>query len=206
MPRELIAGVLLAGGQSRRMGGGDKCLRKLGGRPLLAHVIGRASPQCDVLVLNANGDAARFAAFGLPVAADVINGHAGPLAGVLTGMDWVRVARPDCRWLASFPSDTPFLPLDMVARLAAAAEAEGAEMACARCAGRAHPVAALWPVARADDLHAAMAAGLRKVDAWTAGYHLAVVDFASKPVNPFFNANRPEDFEKAEEILAANTG
>ncbi len=203
MPPEPVAGVLLAGGQSRRMGGGDKCLRPLGGRPLLAHVIGRAGPQCDTLVLNANGDAARFAAFGLPVAADVVDGHAGPLAGVLTGMDWVRAQRPDCRWLASFPTDAPFLPVDMVARLHAAIEAEGADMACARSGGRAHPVAALWPVALADDLRTAMATGERKVDAWTAQHRLATVDFADMPVDPFFNANRPEDLEKAEEILAA---
>ena len=151
-----VAGVLLAGGLSRRMGGGDKCLRELGGRPILAHIVERAAPQVDALVLNANGDAARFADFGLPVAADVVEGYAGPLAGVLTGLDWVADNAPGAAWVASFACDAPFFPADMVARLLAAVEASGADLACAVSGGRAHPVFGLWPVRLADDLRRAM--------------------------------------------------
>ncbi len=125
----------MAGGQSRRMGGGDKCLRPLAGKPILAYVIDRVRPQVGPLVLNANGDPARFAAFGLPVVADVVGDFAGPLAGVLTGLEWAAeqapAQGPGCAWLASFATDAPFLPQDLVARLLAAVETEGAEMACA---------------------------------------------------------------------------
>jgi molybdopterin-guanine dinucleotide biosynthesis protein A len=197
-----VLGVLLAGGQARRMGGGDKCLRPLGGRPILAQVIDRAAPQLRALLLNANGDPARFAAFGLPVAADVVEGFAGPLAGVLTGMEWARAERPDCPWIATIATDTPFFPEDLVARLLAAIGREGADLACAASAGRSHPVFGLWPVRLADDLRRAMVdEGIRKVDVWTARYRLAVVDFPTAPLDPFFNTNRPEDLAEAERLL-----
>jgi len=197
-----VLGVLLAGGQARRMGGGDKCLRPLGGRPILAQVIDRAAPQLRALLLNANGDPARFAAFGLPVAADVVEGFAGPLAGVLTGMEWARAERPDCPWIATIATDTPFFPEDLVARLLAAVEREGADLACAASGGRTHPVFGLWPVRLADDLRRAMVdEGIRKVDVWTARYRLAVVDFPTAPLDPFFNTNRPEDLAEAERLL-----
>jgi molybdopterin-guanine dinucleotide biosynthesis protein A len=196
-------GLLLAGGLSRRMGGGDKPLLPLGGRPMLAHVVARARPQVDVLVLNANGDPARFADFGLPVAADVIDGFAGPLAGVLTGMEWARAFRPEADWLATFAADTPFFPRDLVARLHGAVARAGADMACARSGGRDHPVFALWPVRLADDLRRAMVEeSIRKVDAWTARYGRAVADVPTDPFDPFFNANRPEDLAEAERLLA----
>jgi molybdopterin-guanine dinucleotide biosynthesis protein A len=149
---QAVVGVLLAGGQARRMGGGDKCLRPLGGRTILDHVLERARPQVRALVLNANGDPARFAAFDLPVAADVIEGFAGPLAGVLTGMAWAGRHRPECPWIATIATDTPFFPTDLVARLLAAIEADGADLACAASVGRAHPVFGLWPVRLAGDL------------------------------------------------------
>jgi len=197
-----VLGVLLAGGQARRMGGGDKCLRPLGGRPILAQVIDRAAPQLRALLLNANGDPARFAAFGLPVAADVVEGFAGPLAGVLTGMEWARAERPDCPWIATIATDTPFFPEDLVARLLAAIGGEGAELACAASGGRSHPVFGLWPVRLAGDLRRAMLAeGVRKVDVWTARYRLVVVDFPTTPLDPFFNTNRPEDLAEAERLL-----
>lgn len=198
-----VAGVLLAGGLSRRMGGGDKCLRELSGKPILAHVIERVAPQVQALVLNANGDPSRFRAFGLPVVADTIEGFAGPLAGVLAGMDWVAAMRPDVAWLASIPTDAPFLPRDLVGCLRDAVDREGADMACARSGGRTHPVAGLWPVRLAGDLRAAMTnEGVRKVDAWTARFRMAEVEFATDRVDPFFNANRPGDLEKAERIAA----
>ncbi|TWA94908.1 molybdenum cofactor guanylyltransferase [Azospirillum brasilense] len=199
-----IAGVLLAGGLSRRMGGGDKSLRTLGGRSILERIIATVRPQVGPLVLNANGDPARFAAFGLPVAADVVEGFAGPLAGVLTGMEWARANAPQCRWLASFATDAPFIPGDLVARLVAAVEREGADLACARSDGQEHPVFGLWRVDLADDLRRAMVEeDMRKVDAWTARYRLAVADFATDPVDPFFNTNRPDDLAEAERLMAA---
>ncbi|AWJ83472.1 molybdenum cofactor guanylyltransferase MobA [Azospirillum sp. TSH58] len=204
MTTEGIAGVLLAGGLSRRMGGGDKSLRTLGGRSILERIVATVRPQVGPLVLNANGDPARFAAFGLPVAADVVEGFAGPLAGVLTGMEWARANAPDCRWLASFATDAPFIPGDLVARLVAAVEREGADLACARSDGQEHPVFGLWRVDLADDLRRAMVEeDMRKVDAWTARYRLAVADFASDPVDPFFNTNRPDDLAEAERLMAA---
>ncbi|MCH7796529.1 MAG: molybdenum cofactor guanylyltransferase MobA [Proteobacteria bacterium] len=205
---ETVSGVLMAGGQSRRMGGGDKCLRGLAGKPILAHVIGRARPQVGPLLLNANGDPARFAGFGLPVAADVIGGFAGPLAGVLTGLEWVATAAPGCAWLASFATDAPFLPKDLVERLLAKVEAEGADLACAASDGRDHPVFGLWPLALAPDLRRAMVEEeVRKVDVWTARYKLARVEFAlvetpAGPRDPFFNTNRPEDLAEAERFAA----
>jgi len=206
MPPEAapVAGVLMAGGLSRRMGGGDKCLRSLGGRPILARVIERVRPQVSALVLNANGDPARFGDFGLPVAADVVEGFAGPLAGVLTGLEWAAAHAPDCRWLASFACDAPFLPGDLVARLRAAVEAEGADMACAASGGRSHPVFGLWPLALKDDLARALREEeVRKVDVWTGRYRLATVAFDETEtpagrLDPFFNTNRPEDLEVAE--------
>lgn len=206
--KSLVAGVLLAGGLSRRMGGGDKCLRALGGKPILAHIIERAAPQVDKLVLNANGDPARFKGFGLPVAADVVEGYAGPLAGVLTGLDWAAANAPGARWLASFACDAPFFPMDMVERMLAAAEAAGADMSCAVTHGRSHPVFGLWPLALRDDLRRAMLEEeMRKVDLWTARYKLVEVDFpdvdtAKGPLDPFFNTNRPEDLEEAAGYLA----
>jgi molybdopterin-guanine dinucleotide biosynthesis protein A len=175
-----VAGVLLAGGLGRRMGGGDKCLRSLAGRPILGHVIERVRPQVGPLVLNANGEPGRFAEFGLPVAPDVVEGFAGPLAGILTGLEWMVEHAPGCAWLASFATDAPFLPRDLVARLRSAIEDEGAELACATSNGRAHPVFGLWP----------------------ARYRLATVAFPAEPIDPFFNANRPEDLAQAERLLA----
>ncbi len=204
MKSEGIAGVLLAGGLSRRMGGGDKSLRTLGGRSILERIVATVRPQVGPLVLNANGDPARFAAFGLPVAADVVEGFAGPLAGVLTGMEWARNNAPDCRWVASFATDAPFIPADLVARLMTAVEREGADLACARSDGQDHPVFGLWRVDLAGDLRRAMVEEeMRKVDAWTGRYRLAVADFATDPVDPFFNTNRPDDLAEAERLMAA---
>lgn len=203
-PADKVAGVILAGGLSRRMGGGDKGLRLLGGRPVLAHIIDRARPQVEHLVLNANGDATRFAAFGLPVVPDVVEGYAGPLAGVLTGMEWVAREAPDCPWLASFACDAPFFPRDLVARLWAAVTENGADLACAVSGDQAHPVFGLWRVVLKEDLRRAMISeNLRKVDFWTARHRLVEVRFDTVPLDPFFNTNRPEDLAEAERMLAA---
>ncbi|MEM7653288.1 MAG: molybdenum cofactor guanylyltransferase MobA [Pseudomonadota bacterium] len=207
--RDDVVAVLLAGGLARRMGGGDKCLRDVGGRSILNHVLDRISSQVSRCVLNANGDASRFDDFGLPVVADVVEGFAGPLAGVLTGLEWVRANAPQCRWIVSVPTDGPFVPRDLVPSLAQAVEREGADLACAKSGDRTHPVAGLWPVSLTDDLRRALVdEEIRKVDVWTARHRLVEVTFpfietGVGPVDPFFNANRPEDLEEAQKYLAA---
>ena len=188
------------------MGGGDKCLRPLGGRPILAHVTERARPQVEALLLNANGDPARFAAFGLPVIADTVDGFAGPLAGVLAGLEWAMTHRPGSPWMLSIATDTPFFPTDLRSRLLAAVTAKDADLACAASAGQAHPVFGLWHVALAADLRRSLVdEGLRKIEAWTARHRLVTVEFSAAPIDPFFNANRPEDLAEAERLLAAAT-
>src|SRR5690349_15353020 len=167
------------------MGGGDKSLKLLAGRPILAHIVERARPQVAALALNANGDAARFAAFGLPIVADSVPDFAGPLAGVLAGLDWAAAHVAGATHVASFAGDAPFLPRDLVSRLAAALADGGHVLACAASAGRAHPVFGLWPVSLRDALRRAVAEeGIRKVDTWTARYELAVVEFATAPIDP----------------------
>jgi molybdenum cofactor guanylyltransferase len=205
-----IVGLLLAGGQSRRMGGGDKALRPLGGRLLLERVIERIRPQVAELILNANGDPDRFSGFGLPVVADSISDFAGPLAGILAGLDWAAKHRPDCTLVVSVPTDAPFLPEDLVQHMVSGMEKAGAELVCAESGGQAHPVVGLWPVRLREELRRAVVEeGVRKVDRWTARYRFATVRFGDQAigpgsaVDPFFNANRPEDFATAEHLLLA---
>ncbi len=201
-----IVGLLLAGGQSRRMGGGDKALRVIGGIPLVERVIERMRPQVETLVLNANGDPDRFASFGLSIVPDSVPDHAGPLAGVLAGLDWTAEHRPDCTHIVSVATDAPFLPRDLVSRLVGGLEKSGADLACAASAGQPHPVIGLWPVRLREDLrHAVVDETVRKVDVWTARHRLATVTFPSEPIDPFFNANRPEDLATAEALLAAES-
>jgi molybdopterin-guanine dinucleotide biosynthesis protein A len=198
-----IVGLLLAGGQSRRMGGGDKALRLIGGVPLLDRVIERMRPQVETLVLNANGDPARFAGFGLPVVPDSVPDYAGPLAGVLAGLDWTAEHRPDCAYVVSVATDAPFLPRDLVSRLVRGMENSAADLACAASGGQPHPVIGLWPMRLREDLRRAVAdETIRKVDVWTARHRLTIVPFPSEPLDPFFNANRPEDLMTAAALLA----
>ncbi|RUM98340.1 molybdenum cofactor guanylyltransferase MobA [Pseudaminobacter arsenicus] len=194
-------GVVLAGGLARRMGGGDKPMREIGGRTILDHVIERLAPQCDGLVLNANGDPARFAAFGLPVVADTVADNPGPLAGVLAALDWAAQNRPQAQFVVSVAGDCPFLPRDLVGRLHEARERDEAELAVAASGGRSHPVIGLWKVALRGELrHALVEEDLRKIDRWTARYRLATVDWPAEPVDPFFNANTVEDLSEAERL------
>ncbi|WP_439493918.1 molybdenum cofactor guanylyltransferase MobA [Bosea sp. (in: a-proteobacteria)] len=196
-------GLLLAGGLARRMGGGDKPLRTIAGRSILAHVIERLAPQCDGLVVNANGDPARFADYGLPVVADSVPDFAGPLAGILAGLDWMAAHRPENEWLVSVAADTPFIPDDLVARLHAAREAQNVPLACAASGGWTHPVIGLWPVRlRADLRHALTVEDERKIDRWTARHGCASAEWPLTPVDPFFNANKPEDLDEAERLFA----
>ena len=208
---EPVTGVLLAGGQSRRMGGGDKCLRDLGGKPLLSHVSERLRQQTTALVLNANGDPARFANFGLPVAADPVEGFAGPLAGVLAGFSWAHEHSPDARWIVTAATDTPFFPQDLVSRLLAGTEGHYPAIALASSGGRKHPVFGLWPTALMDDLRAALADGVRKVLHWTDRHTTVTAEFekiriGDTTLDPFFNVNAQEDLAMAEDLLKEHAG
>ena len=200
-------GLVLAGGLARRMGGGDKALLRIGDETILDRVVARFGPQCDGLLLNANGDPARFARFGLPVVADDIPDFAGPLAGILAGLDWLVENRPGIAWMASVPGDCPFVPRDLVPRLHEARAAGGTALACAKSGDWRHPVAGLWPVAlRADLRHALTREGLHKIEIWTARHGVAIAEWPDKPVDPFFNVNRPEDLANAELIAAQHPG
>jgi molybdopterin-guanine dinucleotide biosynthesis protein A len=205
--RAATVGVILAGGLARRMGGGDKPLRTLGGRTLLERVVARLAPQCDALIVNANGDPARFEAFGLPVVADAAPGFLGPLAGILAALDWAAANRPDVGWVVSAPGDCPFLPRDLAARLHAARIGEGAELAVAASGGRPHPAIGLWSVALREDLrHALVVEDCRKVSRWSARYRLAAASWPILPLDPFFNVNTGEDLAEAERLAAFDQG
>jgi molybdopterin-guanine dinucleotide biosynthesis protein A len=202
-PHETIVGIVLAGGRSSRMGGGDKCVRPLSGKPVLAHVLARLRPQVSDIVISANSD--QFAGFGLPVVADASPEFQGPLAGVAAGLEWVAANRPDVAWAVTVPGDTPFIPADLVRGLAAADRAAGT-MAVARSETGVHPVVAVWPVGMASDLKAALAGGLRKVSRWAEMQGATQVffpasDIGGREVDPFFNINRKEDLVEAEGLL-----
>ena len=196
-----IPGVLLAGGLARRMGGGDKPMRTIGGRTILERVIARLKPQCAELILNANGDPARFAAFGLSVIPDGVADFPGPLAGILASLDWAAANRPDVAFVLSAAADCPFLPRDLVARLHHALMEENAELAVAASDGQSHPVIGLWSVALREELRQALVVeDVRKIDRWTARYKLATVTWPTTPLDPFFNANTMDDIAAAERL------
>ena len=200
-------GILLAGGLARRMGGGDKPMRRIGGRTILERVIARLTPQCDELILNANGDPARFAGFGLAVIPDSVADFPGPLAGILAGLDWVAANRPEVSFVLSAAADCPFLPRDLVARLHQARTQQNAQFAVAASGGQSHPVIGLWSVALRDELrHALVVEDVRKIDRWTARYPLATVTWPVEPLDPFFNANTVDDIAEAERLAALDAG
>lgn len=197
-------GVILAGGQATRMGGGDKGLRLLGGQTLLARVQARLAPQVVHVALNANGDAARFAGLGLPVIADSVEGFAGPLAGVLAGLDWA--ASQGAQTIVTAAADTPFFPCDLVPQLMLAAEGLAHPLALSATPDSArgrnrHPTFGLWPVALREDLRSALSGGLRKVVLWTDRHGAGEAMFPAAPFDPFFNVNTPEDLARAETML-----
>jgi molybdopterin-guanine dinucleotide biosynthesis protein A len=196
-------GLVLAGGLARRMGGGDKGLIRIGRETILERALGRVGPQCAGVIINANGDPTRFARFDLPVVADDIAGFAGPLAGILAGLDWLAANAPAIAWLASVPGDCPFLPRDLVRRLHAARLAAGVPLACARSGAWRHPVVGLWPVGlRADLRRAVLEHGLRKIEMWTARHGVGLAEWPAEPVDPFFNVNTPEDAAQAQHFAA----
>lgn len=201
-----VIGLILAGGLARRMGGGDKPMRMIAGKSLLTRVIERVSPQCAHLVLNANGDPRRFATTGLPIVADSIEAFAGPLAGILAGLEFAAGHHPQAELVLSVAGDCPFLPRDLVARLLDARRVEGAEIAVAASGDETHHTIALWPVALRDALRQALLQdNVRAVHRFTAGRHLAVVRWPATPYDPFFNANTEADLARAEQIAREGT-
>ena len=192
-------GLVLAGGLARRMGGGDKALIRIGGAAILDRVLAVLRGKCDPIILNANGDPARFARYGLPVIADSVPDFAGPLAGILAGLDWAATHAPGAEWVVSVPGDCPFLPADLVGRLHAARTEAGTPLACARSGDWRHPVVGLWRVDLRDDLrHALTVEDLRKIEIWTARHGIAIASWPDQPVDPFFNVNTPDDLAAAE--------
>lgn len=194
-------GVILAGGLARRMGGGDKPMRKIRGITILEHVVRRLSDQCDGIILNANGDPSRFDSFGLSVVEDNVKGNPGPLAGILAALDWTAANRPDAEWVVSVAGDCPFLPRDLVCRLHGARTMQQTELAVASSGGQVHPVIGLWRVALRHRLrHALVEEEIRKIDRWTGRYRMATVAWSMEPVDPFYNANTLEDLSEAERL------
>lgn len=200
-------GAILAGGLARRLGGGDKALRAVGSRPVLVRLVERIAPQVEQLILNANDDPRRFDGLGLPVVADSLPDHPGPLAGVLAALEWAVRFDPAIAWVLTVPGDAPFLPRDLVVRLHDQRQRGRATFACAASQGRTHPVVALWPVSVRDELRRAVAEdGIRKIDAFTARHPTVAVEWPAGPVDPFFNVNTPGDLAEANRLAAAHAG
>jgi molybdenum cofactor guanylyltransferase len=203
---ETIVAVVLAGGRSQRMGGGDKTLRNLGGRTMLAQIAVILAPQVGRVIVNANGDGARFGALGLPVVADAPQEFAGPLAGILAGMRWAATNVRQVRRIVTVPGDAPFIPPDLVERLVAASDAADDAIAVAQSAGVLHHATALWPVALADALASAVDRGERQVGAWAGRQGIVAVPFelvtiGGRTIDPFFNVNTPDDFLEAAALM-----
>ncbi|HZH11329.1 MAG TPA: molybdenum cofactor guanylyltransferase MobA [Microvirga sp.] len=201
-PFPATLGVILAGGLSRRMGGNDKTLLRLQGQTLLAHVTNRLGPQCESIVLSANGDPSRFAETGLPVVPDTVPDHPGPLAGLLAAMDWCVSKKPFVEWIVSVPCDTPFIPTDLVERLHAARNDSHGAMACAASGSRQHYVTGLWSVSLRERLRRALVLdGMRRVEDWVKSHDFAIAVWPLEPIDPFFNINTPADLGLAASML-----
>ena len=199
MARAKTIGLILAGGRARRMGGRDKALLPLAGASLVQRAVARLAPQCDRVIINANPEPARFAPLDLPVISDSVAGYAGPLAGILAGLDWLADHTPDAALLA-VPVDGPFFPSDLSAKLGAAAKSRDAAIACAQSGGRRHGVYGLFSAALRDDLRRALTVdGIRKVDEWLGRHDVAVAEWPTEPIDPFFNVNEPNDLALAEQ-------
>jgi molybdopterin-guanine dinucleotide biosynthesis protein A len=202
MPYPETLGVILAGGLARRMGGGDKPLLKLGGRTLLSSLEERFSKQCAGVILSANGDPSRFSEIDLPVVQDTISGHQGPLAGILTTLEWAAIHRPSIAWVVSVPGDTPFIPHDLVQRLHTARASSHMRLACAASGSREHYTTCLWPMDLRHDLrHALIVEGARRAGEWVKAHGLATVSWSTEPFDPFFNINTPEDLDVARAMM-----
>ena len=196
-------GLVLAGGLARRMGGGDKARIEIGGVSILDRVLATLSAQCPGIVINANGDPERFADTGLTVVADSVPDFAGPLAGILAGLDWLAEQKNGIEWIVSVPGDCPFLPDDLVERLHQARRkmGTGVPLACARSGEWRHPVVGLWSLALREDLRKALVEDdMRKIEVWTARHGVAIADWPDQPIDPFFNVNTPDDAAQAQAL------
>ncbi len=195
-------GVILAGGLSRRMGGNDKALVPLAGRTLLEHAIERIAPQCESVILNANGDPSRFGRMPIPVVPDSLPDHPGPLGGVLAALEWSAIHRPNIAWIVSAPADTPFIPRDLVLKLHEAQQESLKPIACAASGSQTHFAVGLWPISLRHDLrYSLVEKGMRSIRDWLNLHEHAEVSWPVAPIDPFFNINTPEDLGHAE-ILA----
>lgn len=200
---ESVVGVILAGGLARRMGGGDKCLLPLAGKTLLQRTIDRAQPQVSSLLLNANGNSLRFARTRLPVVPDLYPNNLGPLAGIHAGLRWMQTDNPDAEWLASFASDTPFFPTDLVARLFDAASSQHAQLSVATSKERTHPIFALWHASLIGKIEQQLQTGdIPRLQDWIKQQKVVEVDFTADAYDPFFNINIPQDLYAAEPLVA----
>lgn len=196
--------IVLAGGLASRMGGEEKGFLRVGGIPIIERVLAALAGQCGTVIINANGDPARFAAFGCEVVPDGLPDRPGPLAGLLAGLDHVATHRPGDGFVLTVPADAPFLPDDLVARLEDRRVADGAAIVRARSGDNDHGVVALWSVSLREDLRRALVGeGLRRVGAFATRHPLATVSWPSHPFDPFLNVNTPEDLIVAEGALAA---
>ncbi len=198
-----LVGIILAGGLAKRMGGGDKCLLPLAGKTLLQRTVERAQPQVSQLLLNANGNSLRFARTRLPVVPDIYLGNPGPLAGIHAGLSWMKSTTPDAEWLASFASDTPFFPNDLVARLLDAAKNRQAQLAVATSNSRIHPIFALWHKSLLDEIEEQLQTGeMPRLQDWIKQQNVVEVEFQAEKYDPFFNINVPQDLYAAEPLAA----
>jgi molybdopterin-guanine dinucleotide biosynthesis protein A len=203
LPPPPTFGLVLAGGLARRMGGGDKVRIKIGRSTILDRVLATLSGQCVDIIINANGDPKRFEDTGCTVVPDNVPGFAGPLAGILAGLDWLSEQNNGIEWMLSVPGDCPFLPDDLVERLHEARRKMGAgvPLACARSGEWRHPVVGLWPVALRAALRKALVdEDLRKIEVFTARHGIAIAEWPDQPIDPFFNVNSPEDVKRAEAV------
>ena len=197
-----IVGVILAGGFSRRMSNQNKCFIPLNGKPLFEYVLEKLSPQCDTILINSNEQNERLAAYQFPIVKDSLEGFLGPLAGILSAMEWAKQHKPESKWILTVPVDTPFLPDDLLSKLYQSVQTTHSELACACSLGRTHPVIGLWPISLVDDLRLSLTKeGMRKIDLWTSRYKISQQDFNNDNLDPFFNINCNEDLIEAESLL-----
>ena len=198
VPPPPTMGVILAGGLSRRMGGGDKPLLTIGERTLLQCVAERLTPQCETVILNANRNPTRFEGMNLPVVPDSIAGHPGPLAGILAALDWAATHHEALEWVVSVPGDTPFIPPDLVQQLQEARQKAGRPLACAASGGQVHFAVGLWPVSLRRDLRRVLVeTDMRSIRDWAQLHGYAQASWPAVPLDPFFNVNRPDDLDHA---------
>jgi molybdenum cofactor guanylyltransferase len=199
-------GVILGGGLARRMNGIDKALLQLNGRHLLSHVRERLAPQCEGMILNANGDPARFKEWDLPVVPDSVSGHPGPLAGILAALEWIALHRPSLEWVVSVPTDTPLIPTDLVQRLHEARHEGGQPLTCASSGSQDHFVIGLWPIHLRQDLRQAITdRNIRRVEDWMRFHGMARAEWPAAPNDPFFNVNTLEDLAEAQGLVEPAT-